>query len=74
MPVRLGIGLEVGQPSDDKAWEGGNTGIIGEELITARKLCGGGMNGIRQLEMCVHTKTSSCDEHLAANRDDLQGR
>ncbi len=40
-------GLEFGKLSDGKAGKGCQAGIVGEELITASELRGGGMNGVR---------------------------
>ena len=72
LACRAGSWLEVGQPSDDEAGEGGDAGIIGEELIAARELCGGSMNGIRQLEPCFRAQTSGRKQDVAANRRHVQ--
>ncbi len=66
--------LEFGKPSDSEAaGEGGYAGIIGEELITARELCGGDMDGVRQLESCLSAKASGRNQDLAADRRHVQG-
>lgn len=72
--ARLLLWLEFGKPSDSEAaGEGGYAGIIGEELITARELCGGDMNGVRQLESCLSAKASGRNQDLAADRRHVQG-
>lgn len=63
--------LQVRERHDRESWEVREAGIVGEELLAAGELCGGSVNGIRQLEAHLRPQAGGGDQHFTTHGHDL---